>query len=91
MGILALIIILVAIFVGKGKGILIYLGATLALIIASLLLGARYTPITSQEVPIALAGVAVTGVAILIGQWKGLLCWILGGVAILLASAFGLL
>ncbi len=91
MSFLALIVTLVAIGIGQGKGIRIWIGATFVLFVLGALVGAKHTMPTPQELPIVIASMAVTGASIMTGQWKGLLVWVLGTIGIIIAVLFGLL
>ena len=91
MALLALTINIIALVVGKGKGLAIYFLGTIGLVVLMVLMGAKRTPLTPQEVPIAIAGAVLGAVSVWIGQWKGLIVWLVGTVAIIVATATGLL
>lgn len=91
MAFLSLVITVVAIFIGQGKGILAWVVGSISLIVLGGLMGLRHAPPTPQEVPIIIAGMAVVGTAIMVGQWKGLLFWFLGSIVVVLCVLFGLL
>lgn len=87
MALLALVLALVAIFVGHWKGLGLYIVGTAVLWI----FGSHPAVVQSHEAPIFLASFAVTVVAIFVSHWKGVLVWVLGGCAIFVAVLFGLL
>lgn len=91
MALLALAINIIALAVGKGKGLAIYFLGTVGLVVLMVLMGAKRTPLTPQEVPIAIAGTVLGAVSVWIGQWKGLIVWLVGTVAIIVAAMTGLL
>jgi len=91
MALLALVLNLVALYFGKGKGIAIWFCGTIGLLALAILSGARHTPPTAAEMPIVAAGTVVAVVSIWIGQWKGLIAWLVGTACIIVASATGLL
>lgn len=91
MALLVLALNLVALFIGKGKGIAVWFFGTVALVALMVLLGARRMSLAPQEVPITIAGTALAVVSIWIGQWKGLIVWVVGTVVLVVASAAGML
>lgn len=87
MALLALVLVLVAIFVGHWKGLGLYVVGTVVLWI----LGSHPAVVQSHETPIFLACFAVTVVAIFVSHWKGVLVYGAGCLAVFGAVLFGLL
>jgi hypothetical protein len=83
MTLIGLIIALVAIFVGQGKGLAIYGGATL---LACLAWG--FPPLGDPiQGPIVVVSILVTVVAIMISRWWGLAFWFFGSIIFLILAA----
>ena len=89
MSIIALILVIVAIFVGHKAGLTIYAIGTAVLWILG---GVTLTYLRSPHVlPIVVLSLLVTGAAIMVSRWWGLLLFIVGHIAVTTLFGLGLL
>ncbi len=86
MELLALVLVVVAIFVGQGKGIALWLAGSIALIILSNHQGEMVAAYRDHQLPIILFAMVVPAIAIMISRWWGLLFYIVGSVLMVLAT-----
>lgn len=88
MALLSLIVFIVSLFIGRGKGLALY-GAWMVL--AWFVEGMPTALPAPGTAPIFLASCAVTFLAIMVQRWAGLIVSLVGTVAIVALALFGLL
>ena len=89
MSIIALILVIVAIFIGHKAGLTIYAIGTVVL---WLLGGYSLAYLRNPHVlPIVILSLLVTAAAIMVSRWWGLLLWVAGSTTIMFLVGLGLL